>query len=207
MLKYNKRGYFFMKKIRKLLALGAVLAMLTSCASVAEGESVTVQSSHPFGISNEMYNSMMAKSLISKGNTYRLKNVIEKLRSGEEVYIATLGGSVTEGAGPANFRDGYAYQFNKLIREKYTPNEGKNVYFNDAGLSGTPSLLGVTRYQSDVVDVLDSRDSLLLLDGPVEVVLVVAAALCKVSDRYVLAEVLVDVFRCCNQDLRGGGIL
>lgn len=118
----------------------------------------------PFGIADDEYQALLDISLISKGNNYRLKKVIQKLRAGEDVYIAALGGSVTEGAGPANFKDGYAYQFNNKLKEKYTPNNGANVHFDGAGLSGTPSSLGLTRYQSDVVDVLGVEPDLLIIE-------------------------------------------
>ena len=122
------------------------------------------QSNKPFGIEEDRYAELLDMSFISTGNTYRLKKVIEKLRAGENVYIAALGGSVTEGAGPSNYKDGYAYQFNKKLRAAYTPNDGANVFFNGAGLSGTPSQLGLVRYQSDVVDVLGHTPDLLIIE-------------------------------------------
>ena len=57
-----------------------------------------------------------------------------------------------------------AYQFNNKLKEKYTPNNGANVHFDGAGLSGTPSSLGLTRYQSDVVDVLGVEPDLLIIE-------------------------------------------
>lgn len=119
---------------------------------------------HPFNIDDVTYQEILEKSLISSGNNYRMKKVIEKLRAGENVYIACLGGSVTEGAGPSNFKDGYAYQFRKKLVEKYTPNKGANVYFDGAGLSGTPSLLGLIRYQQDVVDVLGHVPDIFIIE-------------------------------------------
>ena len=123
-----------------------------------------VQSNRPFGIEESEYANLMKLSLYSKGNNYRIKKVLEKLRAGEKVYIAALGGSVTEGAGPSDYRDGYAFQFNKKLKAKYTPDNGANVYFNGAGLSGTPSTLGLVRYQSDVVDVLGGIPDILIVE-------------------------------------------
>ena len=122
------------------------------------------QSNKPFGIEEDRYSELLDLSFVSTGNTYRLKKVIEKLRNGENVYIAALGGSVTEGAGPSSYKDGYAYQFNKKLRAAYTTNNGANVYFDGAGLSGTPSQLGLVRYQSDVVDVLGHTPDLLIIE-------------------------------------------
>ena len=41
---------------------------------------------------------MKADSLLSTGNNARLKNAIAKARNGEDVTLAYIGGSITEGA-------------------------------------------------------------------------------------------------------------
>ena len=110
------------------------------------------------------YQKMVKTALVDTGNNYRLKTVIEKIKKGKKVYIAAIGGSVTEGAGPQDFKDGYAYQFFKAVKKEFAPGEGKNVYFNNAGLSGTPSLLGRLRYKSDVVDVFGHEPDLLIVE-------------------------------------------
>ena len=51
----------------------------------------------PMNLSKGDYQKLLDKSLLSKGNNARLKAVISKMEKGEEVYIACLGGSVTEG--------------------------------------------------------------------------------------------------------------
>jgi hypothetical protein len=43
------------------------------------------------------YADMIARSLISSGNNYRTKQLLEKAANGEEVTIAYIGGSITEG--------------------------------------------------------------------------------------------------------------
>lgn len=118
---------------------------------------------HPFGIPDSDYQELLKLSLMDKGNNARLKKVIEKMRAGDNVYIAALGGSVTEGAGPADFKDGYAYQFFEALKKNYSP-DGKNLYFDNAGLSGTPSQLGLIRYQTDVVDVIGRNPDLLIVE-------------------------------------------
>ena len=77
---------------------------------------------------------------------------------------SALGGSVTEGAGPQNFRDGYAYQFCRKLNASYTSNNGEKVHVAYAGLSGTPSSLGLTRYESDVVQRLGHLPDLLIIE-------------------------------------------
>ncbi|MCR4742952.1 MAG: SGNH/GDSL hydrolase family protein [Treponema sp.] len=159
-----------MKKLLKTLILAASLLALISCASTVasknevKGTEEKEKSNRPFGIEEDVYKEFMDKAVISVGNNYRLKKVIEKLRAGEDVYIAALGGSVTEGAGPQNFRDGYAYQFCRKLNAAYTSNNGQNVHVAYAGLSGTPSSLGLTRYESDVVGKLGHLPDLLIIE-------------------------------------------
>ena len=141
-------------KIRKLLI--GVLFIFMSAAEVA--------AENPCGLSDSAYKNLIEKTIVSTGNNYRMKKVLSKIRNGEKVYIAAIGGSVTEGAGPEKFTDGYAYQFFRALKAKYAPDEGKNLYFNDAGLSGTGSLLGVVRYQKDVVEVLGHKPDLLIVE-------------------------------------------
>lgn len=117
----------------------------------------------PLKISDTDYKKMMDKSLTSMGNNYRVKKIIERLRKGDEIYIAALGGSVTEGKGPASFRDGYAYQVNKKMCDAFAENRQK-VYFTNAGLCGTPSTLGLIRYQQDVINQIGHIPDLLIIE-------------------------------------------
>lgn len=112
----------------------------------------------------DWYEEMIKDSLVSTGNNARLKKVLEKARSGETVNIATLGGSVTEGAGANTMSGGYAYQFADAFAETYGTEKGKNINFVNAGLGGTPSSLGVIRYQRDVVDELGAEPDLFILE-------------------------------------------
>ena len=94
---------------------------------------------------------MIADSLMSDGNNARLKRVIEKAQNGEDVYIATIGGSITEGAGAQLYINCYAYSFYTAFAKEFGKDGGNNVHFINAGLSGTPSTLGVIRYERDVI--------------------------------------------------------
>lgn len=94
---------------------------------------------------------MIARSLVSIGNTQRLHKAIEKARNGETVSMVYLGGSITEGAlaQPQPTRC-YAYLSAQLFAEKFMPSANQLSYHN-AGISGTPSLLGITRCEQDVL--------------------------------------------------------
>ena len=119
----------------------------------------------PMNLSKGDYQKLLDKSLLSKGNNARLKAVISKMEKGEEVYIACLGGSVTEGECGGDYHQGYAYQFFDKLKQTYAKKtKGANLHFDGAGLSGTPSTLGLVRYQSDVVDVLGHVPDLLVIE-------------------------------------------
>lgn len=133
-------------------------------AEVKPAETAPAKSTNPLNIADDVYASMMDASVVAPGNNYRIKKFLEKLRSGEMVYVACLGGSVTEGAGPANFKDGYAYQFSKALRETYAPSGATNITFCGAGLSGTSSPVGLVRYEQDVVNVLNHTPDLLVIE-------------------------------------------
>ncbi|MDE6594021.1 MAG: SGNH/GDSL hydrolase family protein [Oscillospiraceae bacterium] len=104
----------------------------------------------------EFHAAMVERSLYSLGNTKRLKEKFQKARDGEEVTIAYIGGSITEGIGGGN--DGCYAKLSadmfaeKFGTEKFGTEKFGNVNYINAGLSGTPSNLGVLRLQRDVLD-------------------------------------------------------
>lgn len=121
--------------IFRLLSLLLSGAMLTS--AMAE-ESIFTQE-------------MVERSLYAIGNTQRLHKAIDKAKAGEKVSIVYLGGSITEGAlAVPQATNCYAYRSAQLFAEKFMPDASQLAYHN-AGISGTPSLLGITRCQQDVL--------------------------------------------------------
>lgn len=121
------------------------------------------QSANGLGISDEKYEEIIKNSFVSSGNNHLVKKVLEKMRAGEEVILAAIGGSVTEGAGPSDFHQGYAYQFKDLFIQKYAADAAK-VKFVPAGIGGTPSAMGVIRYQRDVVAAAGRDPDLLIVE-------------------------------------------
>ena len=85
-----------------------------------------------------------------KGDSKRAEKAIEKARSGEAVTIAFIGGSITQGAGaiPIN-TECYAYKAYQSFAKAY--GTGENVHFVKAGVGGTPSELGMLRFERDVL--------------------------------------------------------
>jgi len=133
-------------------------------SQVQESTQEATPTPEPTPSAEEIYDEMVELSLKYEGNTYRLKKVIEKLRAGEEISLAILGGSVTEGAGAGSNDKGYAYQFVDALAETYAANGKDQIHYVNAGLSGTPSVLGLMRYQQDVVKPLGEDPDLLIIE-------------------------------------------
>lgn len=94
---------------------------------------------------------MIERSYVASGDTTRLHRAIEKAKNGEEVSIVYLGGSITEGsAAKPQSTQCYAYLSAQKFAEKFMADKSQLKYHN-AGISGTPSLLGVTRCEKDVL--------------------------------------------------------
>ncbi len=96
----------------------------------------------------QIYNNMVERSLMDLGNLERMSKFIEKLENKQEVTIAFIGGSITEGltAGPEKCWAKLTYD---RLCEKYPDTK---INYVNAGLSGTPSVLGNIRLQRDVLD-------------------------------------------------------
>jgi len=106
----------------------------------------------PVEFESDKYNSMISKSLLNIGNNRRIKAAMDKAKRGEDVTIAYIGGSITQGAGAKPIHTGcYAYKSYEKFKELFGNNEGDNINFIKAGIGGTPSELGMIRYDRDVL--------------------------------------------------------
>lgn len=99
-------------------------------------------------VESEDYQAILNRSLMSLGNYARVKRVIEKAKRGEQVTIAFIGGSITQGAGaiPIHLKS-YAYQTWERFKKAF----GENVKLIKAGVGGTPSEFGMVRFERDVL--------------------------------------------------------
>lgn len=130
------------------------------------------------------YQNMIARSLLSKGNLFRMQKAIRKAEEGEDVTLAFIGGSITQGAGAIPIHtECYAYKTFQLFKERFTGphsdrNEkseesvaadedcktkkagvGKNhVHLLKAGVGGTSSELGMIRFDRDVLRNAEKPD-------------------------------------------------
>ena len=80
-------------------------------------------------------------SIYSMGNTYRLTKKLEAAENGEKLTMAYLGGSITEGGK-------YSSPFSKYVKSTFANGAFTEV---NAGLSGTSSVVGLVRSESNVV--------------------------------------------------------
>ena len=112
-----------------------------------------IQVDPPVAFDTQEYQDMIADSLVSTGNNYRLKKVIEKAKRGEEVTLAYIGGSITQGAGakPINTHC-YAYRSYQAFCQMFAPEDARHIHYVKAGVGGTPSELGMIRYDRDVTE-------------------------------------------------------
>ncbi len=107
---------------------------------------------NPVDFASPFYAQMLEKSLMQTGNNYRLKKAMEKARQGEDVTIAFIGGSITQGAGaiPIN-KECYAYKTYQGFCEMMGKTTEDNIHYVKAGVGGTPSEFGMLRYERDVL--------------------------------------------------------
>jgi len=106
----------------------------------------------PVAFGTDAYNSMIARSLLHRGNNKRLKAAIDKAKRGEDVTIAYIGGSITQGAGAKPIHtECYAYRSYVLFKQMFGQDGGDHIHLIKAGVGGTPSELGIVRYERDVL--------------------------------------------------------
>lgn len=110
-----------------------------------------VEEENAVDFSSPYYKGMIEKSLMQLGNNYRLKKAFEKAERGEDVTIAFIGGSITQGAGaiPINTQC-YAYKTFEGLCMMLGKTTEENIHFIKAGVGGTPSEFGMLRYERDV---------------------------------------------------------
>lgn len=168
-----------MKKFLSIFTAASMLLAMTACSSPADSsasdsssaadssasEAQTAESSQPgqqesseAGGSSAAptaeaddartdYEKMVDRSLLSVGDMTRMSDVFQKAQNGEDITVAYIGGSITEGynAGTTEF---YAKTCTDLL-QGYFPDI--TVTGVNAGISGTPSLLGNLRLERDVL--------------------------------------------------------
>lgn len=90
----------------------------------------------------------MERHGIHLGNPEQIKRVIEKAEQRNDVVLAFLGGSITQGSLASKSSSCYAYLVYQWWKRTF-PDIG--VTYINAGIGGTSSLFGVARVQEDVL--------------------------------------------------------
>lgn len=144
------------------IALLTAGAFMTACASGSKEDSSPAESttasqtgapaeSAPEKLpetDEEWDAAMINTAMTSYGNTKPMQDVIKRAQSGEKVTLAYLGGSITEGISAGSDLC-YAKLSCDHFAEKF--GTGDNVNYVNAGISGTPSKLGILRLDRDVL--------------------------------------------------------
>ena len=140
----------------------ALMALMLLCANSAWGETKKTM------FEKEWYLQALKDSVMSTGTNARLKNVIARAQQGEVVTLATIGGSITEGAGASIYQECWASRFHVRFRKAYGAENGSNVCLVNAGVGGTASPFGYMRYQREIVNRVPAEDS----DGLPDIVVI-----------------------------------
>ncbi|MBQ8922802.1 MAG: SGNH/GDSL hydrolase family protein [Oscillospiraceae bacterium] len=136
------------KTLRRIAALTA--ASILSCAALTACGSGSSSKKEP-ETPEEFRAAMIERSVVSTGNTARLNRVFDRAEKGEDLTIAYVGGSITEGyAAGSRSPQCYASVSAAAFQEAYC--KGGTVTCQNNGLSGTPSILGNLRVGSEVLE-------------------------------------------------------
>lgn len=116
-------------------------------------------------LGDPFYRQMLKNSLLNLGNVKRFKQTLAKARAGEEVTVGFIGGSITQGAGavPIN-KECYAYKVFTAFCELAGKGTDENVKYVKAGVGGTPSELGLVRYDMDVLAGGEIEPDLMIIE-------------------------------------------
>ena len=91
---------------------------------------------------------LIARSVVSAGNTARLQHVLAKARRGEAVTIAVIGGSITQGAKATKPENRYGNVIAAWWRQTFPK---ARIEFVNAGIGATGSNYGALRARRDLL--------------------------------------------------------
>lgn len=136
-------------KMRTIIAIILCTLILVGCGNQPTPTEPTKESTmQPTESVPTEYDLMLEQSILNIGNPYRLQQKIRAAQAGEDITIAYIGGSITEGPDVKP-----AERYVTLSYHEFETNycNGGKVSCINAGLSGTPSNLGLLRLQRDVL--------------------------------------------------------
>lgn len=91
---------------------------------------------------------MLKEAVLAEGNLTRLAAVMRKARSGGEITVGVIGGSITQGSLASSPQNSYAYRFYQWWTAAFPD---AKVNFVNAGIGATTSYLGVHRVDKDLL--------------------------------------------------------
>lgn len=141
-----------------------VQAMADVCLYLNDGFEAPEQiTDSAVDFASDAYKEMIGRSVMHKGNLNRLHKVTEKAKNGEDVTLAFIGGSITQGAGAIPIhKKCYARIYADAFEEKYA--NGGKVNLIKAGVGGTPSELGMIRFERDVLRDGKEKPDLIVIE-------------------------------------------
>lgn len=98
----------------------------------------------------EFHDAMVDRSIVSVGNTERIGKVFDRAAKGEDITVAYIGGSITEGYSVGS-QSPLCYASLSAADFQTTYMQGGTVTCQNNGLSGTPSVLGNLRAPSEML--------------------------------------------------------
>lgn len=101
----------------------------------------------PYTLGGELTDRMIALSRYNEGNKVRLASVIRKLQSGEDVTVAYIGGSITQGSSAGEAKC-YAKLTTEWLQQQFPD---ANINYVNAGIGATGSFIGLARVDKDVL--------------------------------------------------------
>ena len=111
---------------------------------------------------SEGYREMIRRSVMQEGNLTALAEAVEKGQRGEEVTLAFIGGSITQGAGAIPIHENsYAKLYANEFEKRYAKG---GVRFLKAGVGGTPSELGMIRFERDILRDGDAKPDVIVIE-------------------------------------------
>ena len=119
----------------------------------------------PVDFDSAAYGKMLENSVVSFGNMERLEKAVLRARAGEDVTVAYIGGSITQGAGaiPIN-TECYAYKSFLSFCDVLGIGYDENIHYVKAGVGGTPSELGMIRYERDVLRDFRNKPDIVVVE-------------------------------------------
>lgn len=110
-------------------------------------EEVSIPEDTPYTLGGELTPAMIARSRYNEGNKARLVKAINKLKANEEVTVAFIGGSITNGTSAGDDLCYAKLTFDKIQAEF----PDAKVNYVNAGIGATDSVYGLARADDDVL--------------------------------------------------------